>query len=394
MAEWKALLWYGKLSKFYFLQIPTLAAMETVLIVFLVAAAIQLLYYAVFFVRVGFIRSSGFIPEGLPPVSVVICAHNEAENLKHFLKVVLIQQYPQFEVILVNDASTDTTIDVMVDYYTRNTNVRILNITAEEKKGYAGKKYALKKGIELARFETVVLTDADCRPATTHWLSHMVGSYMNETGIVLGYSPFEKANTFLNKFIRYENVMTALQYLGFAKAGLPYMGVGRNLSYKKELFSSTTVLEENKELPTGDDDLFVNAVAKGSNTEVCLNKDAFTYSQAPKTFKEWLEKKRRHLRAGFKYKIHHQVLLFLLPFSGLVFYGSALVLIASMFSFKIVAGVFAFSVLLKMLCIFNAYKKMQATDLFLLLPVLEVLYTTYLLFVFFLLLLKPKNNWN
>jgi cellulose synthase/poly-beta-1,6-N-acetylglucosamine synthase-like glycosyltransferase len=365
-----------------------------VLIIFLVAAAIQVLYYALVFARVGFIRSSDFIPEGLPPVSVIICAHNEAENLKRFLKVVLIQQYPQFEVILVNDASTDNTIDVMVDYYTRNTNVRILNITANEKKGYAGKKYALLKGVELARFDTIVLTDADCRPATTHWLSHMVGAYMNGTGIVLGYSPFEKRKGFLNKFIRYENVVTAMLYIGFAKAGLPYMGVGRNLSYKKELFNTTDVFQKYKALPTGDDDLFINAVAKGHNTEVCLNKNAFTYTQASVTFKEWLNKKRRHLRSGFKYKFHHRLLLFVFALSGLLFYAAATVLFVSMFSLKISLTVFIFVLLLKWLLSFNVYRKLQATDLLLFSFLLDVLYVLYLLFVFFLLLLKPKNNWN
>lgn len=368
--------------------------MQIVLIVFIAAAAIQVLYYALVFARVGFVRSSNFIPEGLPPASVIICAHNEAENLKRFLKVVLIQQYPQFEVILVNDASTDNTIDVMVDYYTRNTNVRIMNITADEKKGYAGKKYALMKGVELARFDTIVLTDADCRPATTHWLSHMVGAYMGGTGIVLGYSPFEKGKGLLNKFIRYENVVTAMQYLGFAKAGLPYMGVGRNLSYKKELFNTTGALQKHKDLPTGDDDLFVNAVAKGSNTEICLNKNAFTYTQAPETFAEWLNKKRRHLRSGFKYKFHHQLLLFLFALSGLVFYAAAFVLLINMFSFKLVIGVFVSCLLLKLLFGFKAYYKLQATDLLFLSPMFDVLHTLYLLFVFFLLLLKPKKNWN
>lgn len=368
--------------------------METVLIVFLAAAAVQLLYYVLFFARLGFVRSSGFIPEGLPPVSVIICAHNEAENLKRFLKVVLIQQYPQFEVILVNDASTDNTIDVMVDFYTRNTNVRIVNVTAQEKKGYAGKKYALKKAMELARFDTVVLTDADCRPATTHWLSHLAGSYMSGTGIVLGYSPFEKQPSFLNKFIRYENVVTAMQYLGFAKAGLPYMGVGRNLSYKKELFYTTDVLDKNRTLPTGDDDLFVNAVARRTNTEVCLHKDSFTYSASPKTFTGWLQKKRRHLRSGFKYKAHHQLLLFVFALSGLLFYTGALTLAVTAFAPALTAIVFAAFLCLKLLLTFKVYQKLQSTDLFLLSPILDVFYTIYLLFVFFLLLLKPKNNWN
>lgn len=368
--------------------------MEIVLYVFIAAAAIQLLYYLVVFARVGFTRVVSYIPEQLPPVSVIICAHNEAENLRKFLKVVLIQQYPQFEVILVNDRSTDNTIDVMVDYYTRNNNVRIVNIPIEEKSNYAGKKDALLKGIELAKFDTLVLTDADCRPAGTHWLAHIAGAYLNKTEIVLGYSPYEKQRGFLNKFIRYENVLTALQYLGFAKAGLPYMGVGRNLSYKKKLFEGFDKWKNNRQLPTGDDDLFVNAVARRRNTEVCLNKEAFTYTKAPHTFSEWLHKKRRHLRAAFRYRWYHQLLLFLFAFSGLLLYVSFAVLVVSMYNWQLAIAIFVIVALLKVLISYTAYNKLGTNDLTMLTLPLDIFYYTYLLLVFFLLLLKPKKNWN
>lgn len=368
--------------------------MEIVLYVFIAAATVQLLYYLLVFARVGFARTSSYIPGQLPPVSVIICAHNEAENLKKFLKVVLIQQYPQFEVILVNDRSTDNTIDVMVDYYTRNTNVRIVSIPAGEKSGYAGKKYALLKGIELAQFDTLVLTDADCRPAGTHWLAHVAGAYLSNTEIVLGYSPFEKQNGFLNKFIRYENLLSALQYLGFAKAGLPYMGVGRNLSYRKKLFTGFDKWERSKQLPTGDDDLFVNAVANRNNTEVCIHKDAFTYTQAPGTFNEWLNKKRRHLRSGFKYRWYHQLLLFLFAASGLLLYLSLAVLAVTTFHWQYVLPAFAGLMLLKMFISYKACNKLGASDLGALTPLLDIFYYAYLLLVFFLLLLKPKKNWN
>lgn len=367
--------------------------MNPILIIFLIAAGIQVLYYALVFLRVGFIHASSFVSEQLPPVSVVICARNEAENLKRFLKVILIQQYPQFEVILVNDRSTDNTIDVIVDYYTRNTNVRVVNIPPEEKTDYAGKKYALKKGIELAQFETIVVTDADCRPASTHWLAHLVSSYGSSTNIVLGYSPFEKGKGLLHKFFRYENFMTAMQYIGFAKAGLPYMGTGRNMSYKKSLFDKSDALERNKHLPTGDDDLFINSVARGGNTEVCISRNAFMYTAAPSTFTQWLNQKRRHLRSGFKYRLHHKLLLFLLPLATLVFYLLFPVLLVMGIQFNIVMATFATTLLLKLLLSFSVYSKLEAEELRFLSPLLDVFYIGYLLIVFFLILLKPKNNW-
>lgn len=367
--------------------------MEPVLIVFLVVAGIQLFYYAALFARVGFIHTPSFVSEQLPPASVVICAQNEEENLKRFLKVVLIQQYPQFEVILVNDRSSDNTIDVIVDYYTRNTNVRVVNIPIGEKSAYAGKKDALIKGIELARFETIVVTDADCRPASTQWLAQLVSSYGSGTDIVLGYSPFEKGKGFGQKLIRYENFMTAMQYLGFAKAGMPYMGTGRNMSYKKSLFNASDALTRNKDLPTGDDDLFINSVARGGNTEVCLSKSAFTYTMPPSTFKEWFNQKQRHLRSGFRYRMHHKLLLFVLPLATLLFYILFPVLLVKGIMVNIVCAVFIATLLLKLLLSFRVYSKLEAEDLRFLSPVLDVFFIGYLLIVFFLILLKPKNNW-
>ncbi|MES2621278.1 MAG: glycosyltransferase [Bacteroidota bacterium] len=361
--------------------------------IFLACAAIQCMYYLLVFAPLNFVRPFSGVPESLPPASVIICAKNEAKNLAQHLKVLLIQQYKQYEVIVVNDQSDDNTADVLIEYYKRNSNLKIVNITREEQKPFAGKKYALLKGMEVASFETIVLTDADCRPASTHWLSKLVGAYMSETKIVLAHSPFEKLPGFLNKIIRYENFITALQYFGFAKLGLPYMGVGRNLSYKKDLFESFKGFDKSKNLLTGDDDLLVNEMATGKNTEVCIDKDAFTYSKPKATFSDWLNQKRRHLRSGFKYKIQHKLLLFLFAISNFLLYVSFTFLLLSVAPIKWTLAIFLGTMLVKLIASFRVYKKLDSEDLFLLSPLLDVVYNCYLLLIFFLLLLKPKNNW-
>lgn len=367
--------------------------MSVELKIFVACAAIQCLYYVVVFARLNFVRPFSGLPEFLPPASVVICAKNEAENLSQYLKVVLIQQYKQYEVIVVNDQSTDNTVDVLVEYYKRNKNFKIVNINPNEAKTYAGKKYALMKGIEAATFDTIVVTDADCRPATTHWLAKVVGAYMNETKVVLAHSPYEKQPGFLNKLIRYENFITAIQYFGFAKIGLPYMGVGRNLSYKKDLFQNFKGFDKAKNILTGDDDLLVNAVATAKNTELCVDKDAFVYTKAQTSFTAWLNQKRRHLRSGFKYKIHHQLLLFLFTLSSFSFYALFVFLLVKMVMLKFVIAIFAGTLLLKFISTFSVYTKLGSADLRFLSPVLDIVYTVYLLVIFFLLLLKPKNSW-
>ena len=358
--------------------------------IFLASAVVQCLYYLLVFARLNFVRPFHGMPEFLPPSSVIICAKNEAQNLTQYLKVVLIQQYKQYEVIVVNDGSTDETIDVLVEYYRRNKNLKIVNIDAKDS---CGKKNALQKGIEVAMFDTIVVTDADCRPATTQWLAKVVGAYMSETKIVLAHSPYEKQAGFLNKLIRYENFITALQYFGFAKVGLPYMGVGRNLSYKKELVQGFKPSDAAEKIPTGDDDLLINAMATGKNTGLCIDKDTFTYTKAQTTFSDWLNQKRRHLRSGFRYKFHHLVLLFLFAFSGFAFYALFVFLLVKAALLKWVFLIFSVTVLVKLVSVFRVYRKLGAEDLVFISPLLDICYTLYLLFIFFLLLLKPKSSW-
>ena len=345
------------------------------------------------FARLSFARTYLAPPEILPPVSVIVCAKNEAENLSINLKIILFQQYKQFEVIVVNDQSEDNSVDILVEFYKRNENLKIVNIAPDEEKKLPGKKYALMKGLEVASYETIVVTDADCRPATTRWLAKLVGTYMHGTQLVLGYAPYEKRKGFLNLLIRYENFMTALQYFGFAKAGLPYMGVGRNLSYKKSLFTSFKGFEKGKQILSGDDDLFVNAVATGKNTEICMDKDAFTYSAPETTLSNWLQQKKRHVRSGFYYKFYHQMLLFLFAASLFIFYISFIVLILSKTMPIIVLGIFSGVLVLKALLTFRVFGKFQSDDLRLISPLLDVLYAGYLVLIFFLLLLQPKDNW-
>jgi len=296
-------------------------------------------------------------------------------------------------VVVVNDQSTDATIDVLVEYYKRNRNLKIVNIATDEVKHLPGKKYALAKGIAAASFDTIVVTDADCRPATTHWLSKLVTTYMEETQVVLGHSPFEVRAGWLNLLARYENCMTAMQYFGLAKLGMPYMGVGRNMSYKKELFAGFDGYEKRKDLLSGDDDLLVNKMAKGSTTEICLDKDTFMYTNAKPTCREWLAQKKRHLRSGFAYKFHHQLVLFLFAISKLFYYTLLPAIFFTTFPHSLTAAVVLAVCTVMLVATLTTYKKLGSADLWRLAPLLDVFYTVYLVLIFLLLLFQPKDKW-
>ena len=359
--------------------------------VFTAVAVIQVLFYSLVFGKLAYSREPHYEPDEFPPVSVVICAKNEAENLKKNLKVVMIQNYPTFEVIIVNDQSTDNTVEVIAEYFDRNDNIRLFNIKPGEKP-LPGKKFALKTGIENAQYDIIVVTDADCKPVSAHWLEHLVGNYLSDTDFVLGYAPFYKAPTLLNKIARYENVMTAMQYLSFAKVGMPYMGVGRNMSFRKELFTGWDQ-KNGKNISSGDDDLFVNALAKSRNTELCLHKDAFTYSEAKTTWREWIRQKTRHVSTSGHYKLFHKLVLFLFALSNFLFYTTFIVLCIKAFILPIVLLSLALVLFTKYVVTARINNKLQQSDLTGWLIIMDPLYVVYLLLIFILSIFRPNPEW-
>jgi poly-beta-1,6-N-acetyl-D-glucosamine synthase len=218
----------------------TLSAGMVVFWVLVFGLVLQLFYLLYFFLRLARYQR----PEGIvefPPVSVVICARNEDDNLVAFLPIVLAQDYPHFEVVVVNDCSFDNTEDILKEFADRNAHLKVVTIKEDEYYAH-GKKVALMMGIKGAKHEHLLLTDADCRPAGTNWLRSMAAHFTTETEIVLGYGPYEKQAGLLNKLIRFDAFMVALHYLSFSLARVTYMGVGRNLAYRKELFSVTKAL--------------------------------------------------------------------------------------------------------------------------------------------------------
>ena len=278
------------------------------------------LYYIWFFQRLAFFRKPSKDKSQQHPVSVIICARDEAANLAENLPGALSQTYPStHEVIVVNHNSQDDTRYLLEEFKKTFKGLHIVNLEYEAK-GIPGKKYPLSMGIREARHEVLVLTDSDCIPASEYWVEKMQDGYLDGTQIVLGYSPYKKKPGLLNKLIRFETFHSALQYLSYALAGQPYMGVGRNLSYKKELFLKNKGFSSINHVPGGDDDLFINKVANAANTRIVIDPESFTFSEPKKTFREWVRQKTRHYTTGKYYKPRHKFLLALYSLSHILFY--------------------------------------------------------------------------
>ena len=361
-------------------------------IVFASVTFIQLLYHWLFFSRLAFFRPSTKTKSQTQPVSVIVCARDEAANLASNLPGLLVQTYPTtHEVIVVNDNSVDESKYVIAELQRTFKNLQHVELT-HEAKGIPGKKYPLSIGIKEAKHEVVLLTDSDCVPASEFWIQKMQDAYQNGVEVVLGYGAYRKKPGLLNKIIRFETFQSALQFLSFALAGLPYMGVGRNLSYKKGLFFRVKGFSFLNHIPSGDDDLFINKVANRKNTAIVVDPDAITLSDPKQTFGDWYSQKTRHYTTAKYYKPLHKFLLGLFTISQFFFYPAFIAAII-FFDWRIVLGVFAFRLLSLLIIYSKSFKKLNETDLISWLLFFDIWQFFYYLIFAPALWKKPKRTW-
>lgn len=256
-----------------------------------------------------------------PPVSVIICAKDEAENLSKFLSFVLQQEYPIYEVIVINDGSTDETDDLLNDLSKEYPNLRTTFVPVGAN-NLSTKKLGLTLGIKASKYDLLLFTDADCMPEDKYWIARMARNFTPQTEFVLGYGAYFHKKSFLNRLISYDTLFIALQYMGMAAAGKPYMGVGRNLAYRKETFFAQKGFASTLHLCSGDDDLMVNKACTPFNTRVEIAPDSVTWSEPNETFKGWLFQKERHLSVSFFYKSSSKFRISFEPIMRGIFYAA------------------------------------------------------------------------
>ncbi len=361
-------------------------------IAFCVVSFIQLFYFLFFFSRLGFYKAVQADVTQTHPVSVVICARDEARNLAENLPGVLQQDYKStHEIVVVNDNSFDESKYILEDFRRTHKQLQVVELT-QEATGVTGKKFPLSIGIRTARHEIVLLTDSDCMPASEHWIESMQGNYTGDTEIVLGYGGFHKKEGFLNKLIRWETFHSALQYLSYALAGVPYMGVGRNLSYKKEVFFRHKGFATHNNIPGGDDDLFINTAATKKNTKINIDKESFTFSNPATNWKQWTTQKKRHYTTGKYYKPFHKFLLGLYALSHFLFYP-LLIAACLVYNWHYALMIFAVRLIVQVVVYGKSLQKLGEKDL---LPLI-LFFDIWMFFYYFIfapaLIRKPKPTW-
>jgi len=284
--------------------------------IWLLSATAQIVYLVYFHLHSATYKSKYEEQRVHKPVSVIICARNEAENLKKHIPYLLEQNYPLFEIVVVDDGSTDDSLNILDSLMTENNLLKVYHISNTS----PGKKEALSYAIEKANYEWLLLTDADCTPYSLDWIELMVQAFDENKDIVLGLGPLNYKRGFLNALQRFENEVVALLFTGFALRGKAYMGVGRNLAYKKSVFLSEGGFESHGDITSGDDDLFISAVADKKNVSVQNALEARSYSDAPHSWKKWLKQKSRHQSTAKFYKTDIKILLNIWYFSYMIFF--------------------------------------------------------------------------
>ena len=340
-------------------------------ILLVLATIVQLVYYWAIYGKVAFFKQKNEFVRSDQPVSVIICARDEYYNLKENLPLLLTQDYSTYEVVVVNHGSEDETNYMLRDMAEVHKNLKIVNIS-QDLNFFSGKKFPLSIGIKSASYDILLFTDADCLPGSNQWLRRMAANFTEGTEIVLGYGAYSKSKSLLNLLIRFDTTRIAMNYLGFARIGMPYMGVGRNMAYRKSLFYRQNGFISHYRVQSGDDDLFINKAATATNTRIEIQEEAHTISKPKASLDQWLRQKRRHLQTGGYYKPAHKFALGLFATSQVLFWATAIGLLILWYLPYVVIGIIVIRIFTQLLITGKVMRKLSEKGFLLLVPLFEL----------------------
>lgn len=340
--------------------------------VFIAIIALQFFYFVFIFSKFIYSKKKTTHSKNLS-VSVIVCAKNKKENVTKHIPLLIEQDYKNFEILLIDDASTDGTLDVFEKFEKENQQVKIVRV-ANNETFWGNKKFALTMGIKAAKNDYLLFIDADCYPNSQEWISEIMAQFNDDKTIVLGYGAYSKIkSSFLNKIIRFETLFTAIQYFSWASFNKPYMGVGRNLAYKKSEFFKVNGYIKHMKIKSGDDDLFINQASDRTNTASCYSPKSFTISITKQTFKEWLQNKRRHIWTAKYYKFSDKLQLIMFYTSQLLFIFFSIYLLLLQYQIITVISLIALRYLFCWIIVYKSAKKLNEYDLVILYPILEII---------------------
>jgi len=363
-----------------------------IMLVFISVVAFQVVYLFVFQFRLLIHKNKEVKKSDLPSVSVVICARNEEDNLFINLPLILEQDYPNFEVIVVNDQSQDDSMHIIKAYQKTHPFIKYIELEKNKHRNF-GKKLPLTVGIKGASKDYVIVTDADCQPKSKYWLQHLANNLNAEKQIVLGYSPYEKSKGFLNMLIRFDTTAIAITYLSFAKTALAYMGVGRNMGYSRAKFYDVGGFKSHYHIASGDDDLFIKDAANQKNVAVELSPKSFVYTEPKKTWKKWISQKQRHFTTSGEYKLINKMFLGILPLSMYLMYITFFILLFNTEWQYFVLALFGIRLLFYWVINGLLLKRLEMKDLIWCYPCFEIIHAIVMPFIYYSNTRTERHKW-
>ncbi len=364
-----------------------------IFLAFIASASILFLFYSLVSIAISSYKQPVREEYKIPGISIVICARNESENLKKLIPLLLKQQFETFEIILVDDRSSDETYDFGLELDHNESKFKLVRIDSTPDH-INNKKFAITMGIRTATYDHVLLTDADCFPQNDNWVEEMSqGFCTDDKKFVIGYSQYYLAKGFLNQFIRFETLYTAMKYFGIGLLGNPYMGVGRNIAYRKSFFLENNGFGKHQSVVGGDDDLLVNRHAKRKNTSFMVTPGSVMLSNPKTSWKEFWLQKTRHLSVGKHYKKSDKMLLGLVSLSKIIFWFSFFAVIMAGFQTYFALGGFLL-VMVSLLTSLVVLKKKTGDDSSIsFLPIVDFIYTFYFILTGLKVLFTKKVKW-
>ena len=357
---------------------------------FALATLIQVLYSWFFLARLAFYKARPTSSDWAP-VSVVLIASNRASDLRKNLGAFLNQDYPDFELVVVIDNSDDGSDELLEDMAREHANLKIVHLR-QRLNWFSGRKFPLSLGIKSAKHDLILLSDPGCRPVSQNWISEMAAAYHAGQEIVLGYASYATRSS-INKWLRFTAFYDALFYLSAALSGLPFKGIGKNLSYTRQLFYASKGFSSHYTIRDGDDELFVNMTAKKTNARIQISEEARVVQVKKVSFAKWLSSEKSRLRIRRFFKFRHRLLIRAFSFSAFAFYGLFAVLLILQAPLIPVFAIFALRFISIMLVFGFALKRLHEKNLLLLAPFFELFLIVIDAVLWFLLLFKPKRKW-
>ncbi len=356
-------------------------------------AFIHLLFVLVSYTRLALHKSEKQeLSTDLPPISIIIAARNESQNLFENLPFILDQDYPKFEVIVVNHQSIDDSEYILDAYAHQYPNLRVIKVEKSKHLKY-GKKLPLTIGIKGAKYEHFLLTDADCKPASNQWMKSMAQRFNEKKQIVIGFGPYKQKKGLLNRFIRFDTTWIAMNYFSFAKMGAPYMAIGRNLAYTRTTFEAANGFKSHYALSSGDDDLFIQDAAKKRNYTINIEPESFCYSEPADSWEKLIRQKSRHFTTTEKYRVIKKWMLGIYPLTLLIFTASFVTLLFDKNFLWLTLSIYTFVLAIKWIILGKAFKKLQASKFIVWLPVLDLMYAIFTPILYYSIDKTDKKKW-